>query len=79
MRDRVLALKLKNFFAGSFYINDLRAMLDVAGVIPDGETMRIFQLLHCVKWEDMPKDLREQVVAIVVGMFCPDGNPGPRV
>lgn len=74
MRDQALVLKLKLFFRGHFYISELRKMLDVAGLIPDGETMRVLELLHCVRYEEMPKQLREQVIGMVVAMFS-DSEP----
>lgn len=80
LRDQTVALKLAMFLRGTFFISELRRMLDVAGIVPCGETMRILELLHCVRYEDMPKPLREQVVAVVVEMFREsDVGQVPRV
>ncbi len=52
-----------------FCICDLQATLDAAGIIPNGDVLRLLRPLHCMEWADMEPDLRNQVQAIIVKMF----------
>ena len=53
-----------------FDICALDAMLQAAGVIPDGDTHRLLRTLHCVDWSDMPPEVRAWAQQTIVRMVA---------
>lgn len=45
------------FRKGYFDICLVRQICELNGTIPNGEAMRLLHPLHCVNFEDMPKEL----------------------
>lgn len=54
---------------GHFSICDLDVLCQAAGVRVDGDVRRALSCIHCVKWEDMPKELRSEVYRILAATF----------
>lgn len=70
LRGMAVAVGLRKLMCGpTFYINDLRNLLDAAQIVPDAEAMRILQVLHCVKWEEMPVELRNEAARTIASLF----------
>lgn len=77
IRNLVLAVGLKKMLtAKHFSICDLETLITAARIIPDGDTMRLLRVLHCVDYADMPVELRKELVRIVAAMF--HDTPDPR-
>jgi hypothetical protein len=61
---------MKKLLSSTYFdITALRNCLEIAGVIPDGKTMRALNVLHCVHYADMPKELLEQLPETIVSLF----------
>ena len=70
LRNMALAVGLKKMLtAKHFSICDLELLIQAGRIVPDGETMRILRVLHCVDYADMPIPLRKEVVRVVAEMF----------
>ena len=71
VRNKACAVGLQELFEdSSFSICQLRDCCKAARIVPDGDVMEILSPLHCVKWEKMPRDLREEVAQLIVSMFA---------
>lgn len=70
LRNAALAVGLKKLLTHKhFSICDLQTLIEAAHLVPDGETMRILRVLHCVDYADMPVPLRKEVVRVIAEMF----------
>ena len=70
LRNMVLAVGLKKLLTARFFsICDLDNLIAAAHIVPDGETMKMLRVLHCVEYADMPVPLRKEVVRVVAEMF----------
>lgn len=49
----------------SFNICTLRDAMQTLGTQGDGAALRILTPLHCIKWHDMPPELREAVPRLI--------------
>ena len=73
---QLIALKLalkKMFSDGWFDICTINSLLKLTGSIPDSETLKIMQSVHCVKYADMPEDFRQWLFEESILMFQKNG------
>jgi hypothetical protein len=53
----------------NFYISDLDAIAKLIGAELGGKDYQAVRLLHCVKWAEMPHDIRQQAREKIVEML----------
>jgi hypothetical protein len=52
-----------------FSVCTIRDCESITGTPISGERMKIYQAIHCVNWNDMDPDFRQQIVAMVLDDF----------
>lgn len=72
VRGMAIAVGIQHLFRKHhFDVCHYKSLIEAAGVIPDGEFMRIASVLHCVDWADMPVELRKEFSQQIVSTFIP--------
>lgn len=46
-------------------ITTLRGVVDALGVVPDADAMATLNLLHCVHFKDMPRELLDEIPGLI--------------
>lgn len=70
-KKAVVAASLKHLFKpdGTFFISSIEECAKILGVAIPAETYSELRALHCIKWADMPKELREEVFQTCLELF----------
>lgn len=64
------AVALKKLLTGSvFYVNDFKDIAKLMDIDTSQVDMRPFEVLHCVKWVDMPEELVKEVKMRILEVF----------
>ena len=71
LKAAAIELALRKMFSPDGYFNvcTIRKLRDVTGVHIPTETMKCFELLHCVDWSDMPPETARMIAKTVVGIL----------
>lgn len=51
--------------ADSFNICTIREVIKLLGTTPDGQALKILEPLHCMRYGDMPAELREAIPKLI--------------
>lgn len=66
----VIATSMRAMFKnGGVSICDIDQCLKLAGIIPMGQAYQLLRTLHCVKFEDMPRELAEKIPELLKEVF----------
>ena len=75
-QKQAITIALREMFEGShFSICTVDQCIKVAGVIPPAADYAALSALHCVHWNKMPADFRQQVFVKTLELFTHAGFP----
>lgn len=70
-KNMAVALALKKMFEDShFSICTVDQLCKVTGTRIDADVYNSLHLLHCVHWNQMPREMRQAVYKILTDVFC---------
>lgn len=66
----IIGTRLRDMFRkGWFSICCIDDCLNLAGILPGGESYRQLKALHCVQFGDMPRELAEAIPSMIRDVF----------
>jgi disulfide oxidoreductase YuzD len=74
IKQQAIKTALKQMFSNqSFSICTIDDLIKLTNVVPDAKVYRIMHTQHCIKYSEMPKELREWLYLESVKMFAGEG------
>lgn len=73
-KEETVKLALKKLFNASYFdICIINNLLQLTNTLPDGDTYKMLNSIHCVNYSTMSKEYRSWLFDTVVSMFKFDG------
>lgn len=75
-QQQAITIALREMFEGAYFsISTINQCLKIANSIPPAADYEALSALHCVHWDKMPADFRQQVLVKTLELFTHAGFP----